>query len=257
MPAIGEPLLADPTLPLCSACLPLHSGGRRHICDTCFHHGLQPLAAHRCPLCSQSLTAPDAPCVNWLCKPDAARAFTAAYACGLYTGSLGVAISEWKYNNGDWADRFAELLDAWMTARPDIMNTVDLIVGNPSARDRATGRHIEDLIAALTARAPHQPLAPADDVLTKTHSTPSSAAARRERVPGGALAAAHAHGDAVQVAGDVTGLRILLIDDVLSSGNQVNAVAQRLLNAGAADVRVLVLARTPWKPRTRPSEGKY
>ncbi|MFF3998582.1 ComF family protein [Streptomyces cyaneofuscatus] len=253
MPAIGEPLLTDPTLALCTTCLPLQAGNRR-ICDACFRHGFQPLAAHRCPLCSQSLTGPGAACVNWLCKPTADRAFTAAYACGLYAGSLGVAISEWKYNSGDWATRFAQLLEAWMTQHPEVMDDIDLIVGNPSARDRATGRHIEDLVAALTAHAPHRPAAPADDILTKTRTTPSSAAARRERIPGGALAAALAHADAVQVTSDVTGLRILLVDDVLSSGNQVNAVARRLLDAGAADVRVIVLARTPWKPRTRTPE---
>ncbi|MEV7275255.1 ComF family protein [Streptomyces bacillaris] len=246
-----EPFLTGASLALCATCLPLRNGARR-ICESCFRHGLQPLAVHRCPLCSQSLTGPDAACVNWLCKPGADRAFTAAYACGLYTGSLGAAISAWKYDGqARWAGRFAQLLEEWMTAHPAVMDGVDLVVGNPSAPGRTTGRHIENLAAALAALAPHRPVAPADHVLTKTRTTPSSATARRERIPGGALAAALAHADALQVTADVTGLRILLLDDVLSSGNQVNAVAQRLLDAGAADVTVLVLARTPWKPRTR------
>jgi predicted amidophosphoribosyltransferase len=45
-------------------------------------------------------------------------------------------------------------------------------------------------------------------------------------------------------AGAVAGRRVLLIDDVLTSGATANACAQALLGAGAAGVDVLTVART-------------
>ena len=44
----------------------------------------------------------------------------------------------------------------------------------------------------------------------------------------------------------VAGGRILVYDDVCTTGNQLDAIARRLKAAGAASVVGLVLARTPW-----------
>ncbi|MEU5518960.1 phosphoribosyltransferase family protein [Streptomyces griseoaurantiacus] len=46
--------------------------------------------------------------------------------------------------------------------------------------------------------------------------------------------------------GDIKGATILLVDDVSTSGSQLQQVALRLRTSGAADVRGLVLARVPW-----------
>ncbi|CAM4289294.1 ComF family protein [Bordetella tumbae] len=47
----------------------------------------------------------------------------------------------------------------------------------------------------------------------------------------------------------VQGLSIGLVDDVMTTGSTVNAAAHALLRAGAADVTVLVAARTPVRDR--------
>lgn len=47
----------------------------------------------------------------------------------------------------------------------------------------------------------------------------------------------------------VHGLSIGLVDDVMTTGSTVNAAAHALLHAGAADVTVLVAARTPVRDR--------
>ncbi|GAB3071870.1 phosphoribosyltransferase family protein [Bordetella muralis] len=47
----------------------------------------------------------------------------------------------------------------------------------------------------------------------------------------------------------VQGLSIGLVDDVMTTGSTVNAAAHALLHAGAADVAVLVAARTPVRDR--------
>ncbi|MEW6542646.1 MAG: ComF family protein [Nitrospirota bacterium] len=49
---------------------------------------------------------------------------------------------------------------------------------------------------------------------------------------------------AVRRPGDIEGKRILLVDDVLTTGTTVNECAKALRRAGAADVYVYTLART-------------
>jgi predicted amidophosphoribosyltransferase len=44
----------------------------------------------------------------------------------------------------------------------------------------------------------------------------------------------------------VVGQRIIVIDDVFTTGNTLNAVARRLREAGAAAVAGITLARQPW-----------
>jgi hypothetical protein len=50
----------------------------------------------------------------------------------------------------------------------------------------------------------------------------------------------------VQHPDRVTGQRVLVFDDVFTSGHSVNEVARALRGAGATRVDVVVLARTPW-----------
>ncbi|HRC43995.1 MAG TPA: phosphoribosyltransferase family protein [Nitrospira sp.] len=49
---------------------------------------------------------------------------------------------------------------------------------------------------------------------------------------------------ALRGPGEVTGKRILLIDDVFTTGTTANECAKVLLKAGAKDVAVLALARS-------------
>ncbi|MFF7249855.1 ComF family protein [Embleya sp. NPDC008237] len=87
--------------------------------------------------------------------------------------------------------------------------------------------------------------APGEHRLVKVAETPRSATKSLDAKR--AAAAAHAAaltwtGD----TGDIKGAGVLLVDDVFTSGSQLQQVALRLRASGAADVRGLVLARVPW-----------
>jgi ComF family protein len=44
---------------------------------------------------------------------------------------------------------------------------------------------------------------------------------------------------------DLTGMRLAIVDDVMTTGATANALSQCLLNAGATQVHIWCLARTP------------
>ncbi|MFI2215114.1 ComF family protein [Streptomyces sp. NPDC020141] len=82
-------------------------------------------------------------------------------------------------------------------------------------------------------------------VLVKPRETPRSA----NRTLDEKCAAARAHAAALAWTGDtgdIEGATILLVDDVFTTGSQLQHVACRLRSTGAADVRGLVLARVAW-----------
>lgn len=57
-------------------------------------------------------------------------------------------------------------------------------------------------------------------------------------------------------AQSLRGLSVALVDDVMTTGSTVNAAAQALLDAGAAEVIVLVAARTPVRDQTDERRGR-
>ncbi|MGW1659188.1 ComF family protein [Streptomyces atratus] len=88
-------------------------------------------------------------------------------------------------------------------------------------------------------RHPDRPL------LVKKNETPRSAKGTLDSKR--YAAATHAAAlDWVGEPGVIRDARILLVDDVLTSGSQLQHVARRLTTYGAAEVRGLVLARAPW-----------
>jgi predicted amidophosphoribosyltransferase len=130
---------------------------------------------------------------------------------------------------------------AAMLARADIVSPV------PAHWRRLLGRRYDQ--AALLARAlgsiAGRPVVP--DLLRRTRRTPPLAdkgAAERAVTVEGAFAVSR------QGRRLVVGRRVVVVDDVLTSGATADACARALLEAGAAAVEVLAAARVP-DPRLR------
>lgn len=162
--------------------------------------------------------------------------FTAARACGFYEGALRASVLELK-RQPHVASRLARLMLATQQRAP--LNSANLIIPVPlhAERERERGFNQAVLLARELARLSHLPLdehSVVRRVHTERHRAGMDARARRESV---------ADVFAVRHPKLVTGQRVLLIDDVFTTGATVSACAAVLREAGTQDVLVLTLAR--------------
>jgi ComF family protein len=174
--------------------------------------------------------------VEVCCRRCDAEPFTAARACGAYEGALRASVLFLK-REPHVATRLARLL--FDTQRREPLGSATRIVPVPLHPERLRERGFNQaamLGHALAERA-HLPLDEWSLVRTvhiERHRAGMDSRARRETVE-----------SAFQVRRTrlVEGERILLIDDVFTTGATVSACASALKEAGAQDVFVLTVAR--------------
>jgi predicted amidophosphoribosyltransferase len=166
----------------------------------------------------------------------------AVHAVVPYWGRIRGLIKALKYD-GDTAHLafLGHLLYRYLD-RHIAREQVDLILANPTHPARAT-RHAELLVAAMVhADQDHRWVFddPARPSLVKTHPNERS----RGQDIQGRQAAAQALGRALEVRRPdaLVGQRVLVVDDVVTTGAQLQVVADLLRAHGAAEVSGLVVA---------------
>ena len=162
--------------------------------------------------------------------------FTAARACGFYEGALRASVLALK-RDPHVAARLAHLMFATLQREP--INSASLIIAVPlhPSRERERGFNQAALLARDLARRSCLPLdehSVVRRIHTERHRAGMDSRARRESV---ADAFAVHHPDAIAAK------RVLLIDDVFTTGATVSACAAALRDAGAEEVFVLTVAR--------------
>ena len=162
--------------------------------------------------------------------------FTNARACGFYEGGLRASILNLK-REPHVARRLAQLMFELQQREP--LNSANLIIPVPlhPARERERGFNQAALLARELARLTHLSLdehSVVRRVHTERHRAGMDARARRESV---------AKVFAVRHPKLVGGRRVLLVDDVYTTGATVSVCAAVLKDAGAEEVFVLTLAR--------------
>lgn len=221
----AEPLL-DLIFPrTCAGCG--REGG--YLCDEC-EAAIPRLEPPQCSTCS----APSrSPLCAW-CKA-ANRPFNGITAPYRWTGVVKELVYSLKYRNvRASAPRLADLMSAHLS---DKRIAADLIVPVPlhPSRERERGYNQSELLARGISKSTGIPMA--NGVLARTRNTPPQVSMttpeeRRRNVVG-----------AFECVGDVAGVRVLLIDDVVTTGATVAECSAQLRQAGAAAVWVLSLGR--------------
>ena len=167
------------------------------------------------------------------CEDDA---FSAARACGVYERALRASVLLLK-REPHLCQKLIEQLCATQQRYP--LNEATRIVPVPlhPERQKARGFNQAVLIGRELSRAVSLPFDEISLVRTRhiaRHRAGMDAKGRRETVA-----------DAFRVAYPnlIAGERVLLVDDVFTTGATVSSCARALLDAGAAEVFVLTLAR--------------
>ncbi|MDB5367931.1 MAG: amidophosphoribosyltransferase [Rhodospirillales bacterium] len=142
------------------------------------------------------------------------------------------------FKHGDRLEGVA-IFAAWLAAvLRDRLDEIDLIAPVPLHRWRLWSRRYNQAAELARALGRRTGLACDPRLLLRKRATPSqgglSAAGRRRNVAG---AFALRHG------ADIAGRRVLLVDDVFTTGATLDACARALRRAGAARVECVALAR--------------
>jgi ComF family protein len=181
-------------------------------------------------------TVPDEKREQVRCHRCGQDAFTAARACGAYEGALRASILRLKhqpYLGRKLRDQLVKI----QSQEP--LCTATLIVPVPlhPERQKSRGFNQASLIGRELSLATTLPLNEVSLQRTSQanrHRAGMDAKGRRETVV-----------DAFRVAHPalIAGERVLLVDDVFTTGATVSSCAKTLLDAGAAEVFVLTIAR--------------
>jgi ComF family protein len=210
------------------------------ICDVCLS-SFATIGTGSCDLCGLPATFdpefPRAASYRRDCQ-ERRFAFQLARSYGLYEGPLVRAILLLKYERieplGAW---FAERLSAMVTKAAQRM-AADLIVPVPLHRQRGRERGFNqvDVFGRPLARLLGLPYRPA--LLMRSRPRPEKHLLRHDErweAVRGAFA--------IRDRGRVDNLRILLLDDVMTTGAALDACARALCEAGAKSVMGLMIAR--------------
>ena len=205
------------------------------LCATCWR-GITFLGSPCCASCGYPFdfdTGPSSLCGACLAHPPIFDHARAVMRYDDHSRHLVLALK-----HGDRL-QLAPTLGQWMRrAGAELLAGADLVVPVPLHWTRLFARRYNQ--AAILAHAIAKPdgLAVATDCLIRRRRTPpqgrKNAVARRRNVAGAF---------AVRDADRLKGKRIVLIDDVLTTGATVEACAKALRRAGARRVDVLTLAR--------------
>lgn len=170
------------------------------------------------------------------CRRCDADHFTAARSVGVYEGALRASVLKLKREPHVGA-RLARLLCEAQQRPPLDAATRVVPVPLHAERERERGFNQASIIARVIAEQTCLPLdewSVARTTHSERHRAGMDARARRETVE-----------DAFKVVRPrlIAGARVLLVDDVLTTGATVSSCAHALKGAGALDVFVLTIAR--------------
>ncbi|MDD2852228.1 MAG: ComF family protein [Desulfuromonadaceae bacterium] len=224
--------------PLCHICHAFIPNAETvHICPDCHAH-LPRVLSPLCPLCGIPFDGAGHDHCCGKCLLHRPR-FDVARAPFLYEGSVRDLIHSFKYNRRTHLRYPLALLTLEGIKQFLAESSPQLIVPVPLHRSRLRQRGFNQavLLGRVLSKKLSLPMVP--DALTRTRATVPqiglSAAERRTNVTGAFT---------VKKNRAVEGKRILLLDDVMTTGSTMDECAGGLKKAGAAAIIAVTIART-------------
>lgn len=223
-----------PPRPTCPACHRLGVRSPAALCRPCYER-IPPVTGCICDRCGRPLRG-GGESICLACR-GATRYFTVARAPAVYADAMRDYMRRFKYGGErELGLALATLLTAHVVRLPELW-PVDVVVPMPLHRERLEQRGFNQ--AELLGRALAEGIGRrlSTDALYRRRSTTTqsrlSAEARRDNVHGAFV---------VRRPTSIAGLRMLLVDDVLTSGATADEASRVLLQAGAMNVKVACVA---------------
>jgi ComF family protein len=155
----------------------------------------------------------------------------------VFAPPLRTAIHQFKYRDG--RALAAPLADRLIAVWEETGLTADMIVAVPLHSSRVSERGYNQSALLAQALAGAVGVALADDLLVRVRATrPQTHLKREERVQNVS--------GAFECRTNLPGTRVVLVDDVCTTGATLEACARALRAAGAAHVQGLTVARARW-----------
>lgn len=233
MSEIPEPL----GFPKCPDCYYLQHGSPK-ICTECAFKTIQPLPEPLCSICAQRIEEDG--CVNSVWCSDSDRSIDRIEAIASYQEPLRNKIIQLKDSDtkNGWAIIFGRLVLGYLDFT---MDDYTVIVANPTYKPDGRFGHTELVLWYASNEDDHGRWNFAPKGLYLPHPKKSRGKTLAEK-----KAAAEELAEILVISTGLSldGGRVLVYDDVCTSGYQLDAIARRLKGEGAVSVTGLVLART-------------
>jgi ComF family protein len=204
------------------------------LCRTCLN-SISRWPGLSCAVCGVPL--PDGGARCYVCRRQT-RGFRVCRSVGLYDGVLKACLWDLKYGGKDFlASTLGRLLaDLWRGEKANLIGDAVTAVPLHFWRRWRRGFNQADLLARSFCKEVGMPYL--DGILIRGRATRSQTTLRQEE-----RAANVERAFRVPIPARVRGRRLLLIDDVCTTGATLEACARALRQAGARAVEALVVAR--------------
>ncbi len=227
------PLIERASRRLPARCTVCHAWPSQVVCNACVARFAQPVP--RCATCALPVPAGVQQCGACLKEPPPLDACLAAVA---YDWPWADCVTQFKFGaQPGWAGALATVMRSTPWVEP-ALEQADLVVPMPLARERLAERGYNQALLLARHLAPDK--TDATLLLRTRHTAAQSALTRAERLQNvqGAFAVEPLR------AHELRGRRVVLVDDVMTTGASLRAAASALRLAGAAHITALVFART-------------
>jgi len=227
------PLIERASRHLPARCTVCHAWPSQVVCNACVARFAQPVP--RCATCALPVPAGVQQCGTCLKEPPPLDACLAAVA---YDWPWADCVTQFKFGaQPGWAGALATVMRSTPWVEP-ALEQADLVLPMPLARERLAERGYNQALLLARHLAPDK--TDATLLLRTRHTAAQSELTRAERLRNvqGAFAVEPLR------AHELRGRRVVLADDVMTTGASLKAAALALRQAGAAHITALVFART-------------